>query len=87
MMNHGFGMGFGGFGLILGLIAFLVVLVCIVVLVVLAIRHFSKKGAHVFAPPVTPTTASTPKEIIQMRYAKGEINREEYQQLMNDLTQ
>jgi uncharacterized membrane protein len=29
---------------------------------------------------------ASPKEILQMRYARGEITREQYQQMLGDLT-
>lgn len=49
------------------------VLIGIVLLIIWAIRRLS-------AP-----TAADPKEIAKARYAKGEISREEYQQILTDL--
>jgi putative membrane protein len=39
------------------------------------------------AQPASPivTSSQTPLEILQIRYAKGEINREEYQAMRQDL--
>ena len=49
------------------------VLIGIVLLIIWAIRRLS-------AP-----TAADPKAIAKARYAKGEISREEYQQILTDL--
>jgi putative membrane protein len=79
MMGGGM-MGYGGFGLlggILGLILNLAILVGIVLLVVWAVKRFTTNN---------PSSAvQTPKEILQARYARGEITRDQYQQMLGDL--
>jgi putative membrane protein len=85
MMGHMGNLGFGGvnvIGFILGLLVLLVILAGLVVLVIWAVRHFGKIN-RMNSTPVS--SAQSPKEIVQARYARGEINREEYQQLINDL--
>lgn len=57
------------------------VLPAIVVLVVVAARG-SNKAKNLQVPPVAPASA---KEIAQQRYARGEISREQYQQMLEDL--
>ncbi len=72
-------MGYGmmGFGLI-GLLFNALIIVGIVVLVVWAVRRFSAPGNHL-------TSGQTPRETVQARYARGEITREQYQQMLDDL--
>ena len=73
----GFGM-MGGFGL-LGLLFNVLVLVGIVVLVVWAVKRFTAQGN----PPLAGQSA---RDILQARYARGEITREQYQQMLSDLS-
>ena len=69
----GFGM-MGGFGLI-GLIINVAIIVGIVVLVVWAVKRFTGS---------TNNSNQSPREILQARYARGEITREQYQQMLSD---
>jgi putative membrane protein len=73
----GFGM-MGGFGL-LGLLFNAVILVGIVVLVVWAVKRFTAQGNQ-------PTSGQSARDILQARYARGEITREQYQQMLSDLS-
>ena len=73
----GFGM-MGGLGLI-GLLFNVVILIGIVVLIVWAVKRFTRQGNQ-------PTTGGqSPRDILQARYARGEITREQYQQMLSDL--
>ena len=78
MMGGGMGLlGFGGIGMIL----FWVFLVAVVVL---AVRSFmSNSGADSTA---TATSLQTPQEALQMRYAKGEIGKDEYEETRRALS-
>ncbi len=73
-------MGYGmmGFGLI-GLLFNLLVLVGIVGLVVWAVKSFSARN-HVEA------RGESAREILQARYARGEITREQYQEMLKDIS-
>ncbi len=66
-----------GLGLI-GLLFNLLIVVGVVVLIVWAVRRFSEPGSR-------PAGGQTPREIVQARYARGEITREQYQQMLDDL--
>lgn len=77
MMGGGMMGGFGGLGWI-GLIFNLLVLVGIVLLVVWAVKHFTGSNPS--------SGVQTPKEILRSRYASGELTREQYQQMLSDLS-
>ena len=83
-MMHGFGFGgFGGFGwigLIINLVITILVVVGIIWLVVWLVRRAIPNNL------VHSTSSNVnPREILQARYARGEINREQYQQILEDL--
>jgi putative membrane protein len=73
-------MGYGmmGFGLI-GMLFNLVVVVGVVVLAVWAVKRFTSSGSQGFG-------GQSPKDILQARYARGEITREQYQEMLKDLS-
>ncbi len=73
-------MGYGmmGFGLI-GILFNLLIVVGVVVLIVWGVRRFT---AGNYSGP----RAETPRDILQARYARGEITREQYQETLNDLS-
>ncbi len=73
----GFGM-MGGFGLI-GLLFNLLILVGVVALVVWAVKRFSDGTSNA-------SGHESARDIAQARYARGEITREQYQQMLNDLS-
>lgn len=79
-MMYGGGM-MSGFGVI-GLLFNVAVVVGIVLLVVWAVKRFSGSAGVANQPG----GGQSPKEILQARYARGEITREQYQQMLQDLT-
>jgi putative membrane protein len=91
-MMHRFG-GFGGFGhmgafgwigMIFGLVFTVVVIIGVVLLVIWLVRR-SGSGSHVSSSiPMAPNQSA--KDIASARYARGEITREEYQQILADLS-
>ena len=80
MMGGGGMMGFGGFGLI-GLLFNLAIVIGIVVLIIWAGKRFTSGRTNWSQP----SGNQSPREILQARYARGEITREQYQQMLNDL--
>jgi putative membrane protein len=85
-MFHHFGYGGMGFGgmIIGGLVGF-ALLVGLIWFIVWAVRRISGKPMHgMHMHPMMGGQVA--KDVAQMRYAKGEINREEYQQLIEDLS-
>jgi putative membrane protein len=82
MGNFGYG-GMGGIGMILGLVITIAVIIGLVLLVVWAVRRMSGNSAQSGSLNMTGQSA---RDIAQARYAKGEINREEYQQVLSDIS-
>lgn len=89
MMGGGMmGGGFGSFGLMGGLIGLLfniAILVGIVLLIVWAVKQFNRSpGASSQA-----TSSNQPlsaREILDVRYVRGELTREEYQTRLGDIS-
>lgn len=88
MYGNGFGwMGtYGWVGMILNLVITFSVIVGIVLLVIWLVRRFSKSSQASMPGYPHPSGQITPREILQARYARGEIDREQYQQILGDLS-
>ena len=84
MGGYGFG-GFGLIGMILNLVITVGLIVGIVLLVVWLVRRVGSQGGAFSAGQRTGQAAIAPREILQARYARGEIKRDEYQQMLSDL--
>ena len=87
MGGGGFG-GFSGFGLIgmvLNLVITLGVIIGIVWLVIWGVRRLSSNGSNATTLFNQPAVSQSPREILQARYSRGEINREQYQDILVDL--
>jgi len=82
MMGFGGFGGFGWIGMILGLIITLGVIIGLILLIVWAVLRVGGNNAQVGTQNLTPQTG---RDIAQARYARGEISREEYQQILSDL--
>lgn len=81
MWHHGYGWtdGYGGqYMMIFGFVFWALIIAGIVVLVVWAIRTMSRQGAG-------PAHGPDALEIARRRYASGEITKEQFEQLRNDL--
>ena len=81
--------GFGGFGIagaLLNLVITVGLIVGLVLLVVWAMRRFAPNGNvdQFISSPAQPD--QSPREILKQRYARGEIDREQYQQILADLS-
>ncbi len=78
MMGGGMMYGFGWIGLILNV----AILVGIVLLVVWAVKRFT--GGSINGNQTSGN--QSPREILQARYARGEITRDQYQEMLQDLS-
>jgi putative membrane protein len=81
MGNYGFG-SWGWGGMILNLVIIVAVIIGLVLLVMWAVRRTSGNSAQ---PGSQNLTGQSARDIAQARYAKGEISRDEYQQVLSDL--
>ncbi len=89
-MMHGFGIGgFGAFGLIgmlLNLVITVGLIAGLVLLVVWAVRRFAPTAQTGWPLAGEPHVELSPRDVLQRRYARGEITREQYQQMLADLS-
>jgi putative membrane protein len=80
--------GFGGLGVVEGLLGLFVFVILLAVLAALAYwlwhRYGNSMAADAGAPPATQKPASA-RQILDTRYARGELTREEYQTMVEDL--
>lgn len=86
MYGNGYGWigSYGWIGMILNFVITIGVVVGVVLLVIWLVRRFSNNGRDT---AYLPTSAQpSPREILQVRYARGEIDREQYQQMLVDLS-
>jgi uncharacterized membrane protein len=88
----GFGSGFGGFGgfglmgLVLNLVFTIGLIVGLVLLIAWLWRQVNLNGKVLTAPQIQVGTGASPREILQVRYVQGQITREQYQQMLADLS-
>jgi len=80
MWNWGPWMGWGG--MVFGGFLFLLFWVAVIALVVWAVAKVARGGDRVSSP----TPRQSPLDIAKERYARGEISREEFEQLKQDLS-
>jgi putative membrane protein len=85
-MHDGWGHMMGWGGTMFGGIGMLLFWGVIIVLLVLFARGYTG-GARTRATFQSPHSGSTALDILQERYAKGEINKEEYEQRKKTLTE
>jgi putative membrane protein len=78
--------GYGGIWIVVGLIALALFVALIVALVVVAVSAGRNRGQSMQSAPRSAVGSDDPLEILRRRYAKGEITREEYQSMREDLT-
>jgi putative membrane protein len=75
MMNFGYG---GGWMFVLGGFLFIVFWAVIISLIIWAIRKYTGSTGNI--------SSKSPLDIAKERYAKGEITKEQFEQLKKDLT-
>jgi len=82
MMGWGGYGGFGWIGMIINLVITIAVIVGIVWLVIWLVRRAGSGTATIGQG----STVQSPREILQARYARGEITRKQYQEILADLS-
>jgi putative membrane protein len=81
--------GYGWIWIILGAIALILFVALVVGLIVYAVSSSGRNRGTYYTPQPGQETAGGPEdplEILRQRYARGEITREEYQAMREDLT-
>ena len=81
MMGGGMGWGGGGMGLVGGGLFMVIFWIALIVGAVVGVRWLLSQGQG--GP--TPQGGETPLEILKRRYARGEIDREEFEMKKRDL--
>ena len=85
MMGGGM-LGLGLIGSLISLVVIVAVIGGIVLLVVWLVRQSGSGSGQGFIPMnVKPIERSTPRDILQERYARGEITRDQYQLMLSDI--
>lgn len=80
---YGVGGGLGWIGMIFGALFSLALLVGLILLIVWGIRRLAG-GNH--SQPMPPAQSQpSAKEVLQARYARGELTREQYKEILADL--
>ncbi len=74
----------GWVGLVLNLVIIAAIIVGVVLLIVSVVRRGNQPAVSQVTP-AQPPAAPNPKDIAQTRYARGEITRDEYMQILADL--
>lgn len=81
---HGWYGGFGWVGMILGGLILLALLTGLILVILFGILQVRKGSGHSNVNPAGQSEPSA-REILQARYARGEITREQYLQMLTDI--
>ena len=71
-----YGSGMSGWGYALMTVSMVLFWGAVIAGIVLLVRHFARGGQQTPAPPSQP---ATPEQLLAGRFARGEIDEEEYQ--------
>ncbi len=79
--------GYGGYGLMSGwgILFNIIILIGIVVLIVWAVKQFTRSNDATPRSSGSPGQPLSARDILDMRYARGELTREEYQAMVQDI--
>ncbi|TFH35085.1 MAG: SHOCT domain-containing protein [Anaerolineales bacterium] len=80
--------GLGSFGLLGGILNLVItvgIIIAIVLLVIWMVRRLGQSGTGYSNPNSQSTEMTSPQEILRVRYARGELTREQYQEILADL--
>ncbi len=75
----------GWVGLVLNLVIVAAIIVGVILLIVSVVRRNNQPVVSGQVTPAQPPAAPNPRDIAQTRYARGEITRDEYMQILADL--
>jgi putative membrane protein len=80
-----FGTGFGLYGLF-GMLFNIAILVGVIMLAVWAVQRFTGSSSGSGVGGQHTRQPQSAREILDQRYARGELNREEYQEKLHDIS-
>ncbi len=88
MINGFEGCGYGAAGGFIGLFLNIIILAGLVLLVIWAVKQFTRSGSAktLFTGNAVDPHPLSAREILDIRYAKGELTREQYQKMVQDLS-
>jgi putative membrane protein len=79
-MMYWYGSGMSGWGYALMIVSMILFWGALIAGVVALVRYFGRSGQPPEAPPPqTPPASQTPEQLLAERFARGEIDEEEYQ--------
>jgi len=78
---------FGWGGGILGLLINLAIIVLTILVVIWLVRKFVARTGNGLVSASSFGQVIDARDVLQIRYAKGEITREQYQKMLEDLSQ
>ena len=79
MMGGFFGGGMGWIGMILGFIFFILIIIGIILFIVWLVKRVAHSGTE------HPKISNKAMEVLKERYAKGEITKDQYEDIKKDL--
>lgn len=82
MMNGGYGGGWGWVGWIVTAVVLVLIFAALITAVVFAVRYFSGDGHR---GPGSPQQARSAEDVLAERFARGEIEEDEYRRRMTAL--
>jgi putative membrane protein len=81
-MMYPYGEHMSGWGYALGIIGMVLFWTVLVLAIAAAVRYLDRKRRESFPPPPPPPTA---QQVLAERFARGEIDADDYRQLLDTL--
>ena len=85
-MMYPYGDHMSGWGYALGIIGMVLFWVVLVLAIAAAVRYLDRKRGESF-PPTPPAPPPTAEQVLAERFARGEIDADEYRQRLDTLRQ
>ena len=76
---------FGWIGFVLNLLILSAFVIGLVVFVIWLVRRLRANDPNTYAPTMAGFGQTSPEEILAIRYARGEIDRDQFKKMVSDL--
>jgi uncharacterized membrane protein len=76
---------FGWIGFVINLLILSAFVIGLVVFVIWLVRRLRTYGPNAYAPTMAGFGQTSPKDILAIRYARGEIDRDQFKKMVSDL--